>query len=506
MKCPTCFGEFDGFSKVCKICGYEFQDKDFLLIEEYIDKYNHLEFKPLTYPSDNSKLFFKSLNIEDIDDTTSTEDIVIDYYKQQGYNAFFAENRYWLLLFLLIYFKHEIMGIRLMVDLDYGTNAYSDNYVPILKNMDFNCIKYIPNLTEYIIRNYLKCIDFSDNHREIFRNGESEYYNLFSIDELLSAICLLDIEQLRLIFKRMGDDFEYYTSGLPDLIVYNESEFFFVEVKSKSDKPSFKQIQWHKYLVEVVNVNVIIFNINKTDAQITDIKKRYDVELLDSKKRQSLKQSKITWSEFKLDEIHINDDEINERMKHRYGGFIVNPTSWHYTRLSKNSFQEPEQWYKYRVEVLKRNANLLFERVVKVYSNKYLNIQKPTKIQLSRNKEAKLFENKGDYQGAISLYIENVHERTSSPTTYKRLIAIYKKFGQFEELKKLMDIAITIFVQLNDKNNVLYFLFIKFSASSNKGKLTGMEERILREIREDDLKLKENKEKDKQTDLSSYFK
>ena len=210
--------------------------------------------------------------------------------------------------------------------------------------------------------------------------------------------------------------------------------------------------------------------------------------------------------EFKLDEIHINDDEINERMKHRYGGFIVNPTSWHYTRLSKNSFQEPEQWYKYRVEVLKRNANLLFERVVKVYSNKYLNIQKPTKIQLSRNKEAKLFENKGDYQGAISLYIENVHERTSSPTTYKRLIAIYKKFGQFEELKKLMDIAITIFVQLNDKNNVLYFLFIKFSASSNKGKLTGMEERILREIREDDLKLKENKEKDKQTDLSSYFK
>ena len=141
-----------------------------------------------------------------------------------------------------------------------------------------------------------------------------------------------------------------------------------------------------------------------------------------------------------------------------------------------------------------------------MYSNKYLNIQKPTKIQLSRNKEAKLFENKGDYQGAISLYIENVHERTSSPTTYKRLIAIYKKFGQFEELKKLMDIAITIFVQLNDKNNVLYFLFIKFSASSNKGKLTGMEERILREIREDDLKLKENKEKDKQTDLSSYFK
>ena len=138
MKCPTCFGEFDGFSKVCKICGYKFQDKDFLLIEEYIDKYNHLEFKPLTYPSDNSKLFFKSLNIEDIDDTTSTEDIVIDYYKQQGYNAFFAENRYWLLLFLLIYFKHEIMGIRLMVDLDYGTNAYSDNYVPILKNMDLN--------------------------------------------------------------------------------------------------------------------------------------------------------------------------------------------------------------------------------------------------------------------------------------------------------------------------------------------------------------------------------
>ncbi|WP_346661708.1 VRR-NUC domain-containing protein [uncultured Methanobrevibacter sp.] len=479
-------------------------DDDFRVIEEYIDKYDNLEFEPLKYPSNDSNLIFKNLNIEDIGDFDCVEDFVIDYYKQQGYFAFFAENRYWLLLLLIIYFKQDVMRGRLFVELDFATNAHSDNYIRSLKYMNFNYIKDIPNLVKYIIKSYYDCVCSGDYAKKIFKNGDPDH-NLFSIDELLSSICHLDIEQLILIFKRMADDFEYYTSGLPDLIVCNKNEFFFVEVKSEKDKPSFKQIQWHKYLVNVVNVDIVIFNINKSVMQMENIKEMYSDGLLDSKKRQSLKHAEINWSDFKLEQDFVEDDEINERMKRRYGGFIT-PNCNDYSRLRIDSFNEPNQWYKYKDDVLKRNLNLLYERVYDVYFSKDLDISNPTKKQLSRNNEAKLLENKGDYQGAISLYIENVLEKTSSPTTYKRLISIYKKFGQFEELKKLMEIAIPIFVNLNDKNNTLYFLLMKFSASQNSGKLSLTEERILKKIREDDLKLNKTKEKDRQTDLSRYFK
>lgn len=509
MICPVCNKTIEDDTVVCYYCGHIFENIS-ILIDCTIKKYSDIPIKSDNSVHYDSKIIFKNLLVinesQEFHDNISIEEFVINYYKKNGYKAFFAENNYWMILFLIFYYYEDFILSSSIFE-SVSTKRIFNRYSYRIKDINFNSIKNISNIKNHIIEAYIRNI-INTTSCNVWNHIKSNPCGLrenFTISDLIVVSSYLTIDQLILIFERMGDDFEYYAFGLPDLIVYNDDEFFFVEVKSKTDKPSFKQIQWHKYLVEVVGVDVVIFNVNKTEEEITDIKKNYDVELIDSNKRIDLKQQKINWDSFKLDVKPVNDEEINERLNHEYSGKLITPVDSYYTELNMNSFQDYEQWHEYSIGVLKRNFNLLYERVIEVYSNIPLNIKKPTKKQLSRNREAKIFENKGDYQQAIKLYLENIYEKTSSPTTYKRLVKIYMKFNQFEEIVKLMDIAISIFLKLNDKNNVLYFLFMKSAASSNRYKFTKLQQQILEVFREDDLKSK-NVGKTKQTDLSNYFK
>ena len=509
MICPVCNKAVEDDAVVCYYCGHIFENIS-ILIEYTIKKYSNTPIKLNNVEQHDSKIIFKNLYITDefreIYDNSSIEDFAINFYKENGYEACFAENNYWIILFLIFY-DYESFILNSSIYESVSTNFLINDHAYKFKDIDFTSINNIKNLNNHIIEAYVRNIiqTTSVNVWNHIKSNPCSLRDNFTIGDFLVASSHLTKDQLILIFERMCDDFKYYTSGLPDLIVYNEYEFFFVEVKSKNDKPSFKQIQWHKYLVEVVGIDVVIFNVDKTNVEINNIKKSYDTELLDSEERIKLKQ-KINWDIFKLDVEPIVDDEINERLNNKYSGKHIVPIGYYFTELNIDSFENSEQWHNYSMGVLKRNIDLLYKRIIKVYSNKHLNIiKKPTKYQLSRNREAKSFENKGNYEQAISLYLENVYEKTSSPTTYKRLVAIYKNFNQFEEIVKLMDIAIPIFLQLNDTNNVMYFLFIKYGASYNRFKLTEIEKQILGLIKEDSLKSK-NFNKSKQTNLSSYFK
>jgi len=49
------------------------------------------------------------------------------------------------------------------------------------------------------------------------------------------------------ILERLISNFAENRSGLPDLIVYNNNELFFSEVKSERDRVSDKQMSWHLF-------------------------------------------------------------------------------------------------------------------------------------------------------------------------------------------------------------------------------------------------------------------
>ena len=179
-----------------------------------------------------------------------------------------------------------------------------------------------------------------------------------------------------------------------------------------------------------------------------------------------------------------------------YKKYVVND----YTLLSIDNFGNLNDWINYKKVNIARKNDFVYKKARKLYYSHSFEDYTSTKLQLERNKQAKLFENNGEYIMAIELYMENVIEKTSSPTTYKRLVHILNKFNRFEDIVKLMDIAIPIFIRLNDKNNSLRFIYQKFAAM-NKNKTMP----IINSLSNNNLKFKQNKNKDKQTDLSIYF-
>lgn len=65
-----------------------------------------------------------------------------------------------------------------------------------------------------------------------------ENWQKFGIDELSAAVRLLPKDSLLAVLERILKNVNKNRAGLPDLLVYNGSAAFFVEVKGEKDKIS----------------------------------------------------------------------------------------------------------------------------------------------------------------------------------------------------------------------------------------------------------------------------
>ncbi len=410
--------------------------------------------------------------------------------------------------FFLIYFEDKLLHHPIYLYLTYGTSSNSSFYLNT-NNIDYDLILNI-DILEHIITHYFnrlrRFFDFEDVNK--FFNERNSFIP-FNLDEILSSIFYLSANQLKLIFERMGQDLQYYSKGFPDLLVYNEEQFFFVEVKSKDDKPSLKQIQLHKFLSNEVNLNILIFTIDKSQIQIDNIKEQYENSIDISRKQitsikpmhhineillipQSVEWFSCNIREYKFikyplmpssgegkikylleTNINIYNENTNEwEYENKDVEFLAlmrtRPDSYEkcvvgeYTRLSASDYGGGRNFRELRKKISEKKYDLIYEKAKKLYFPNVFADFRPTTKQLDRNKKAKLMEEMNDYEEAIKLYEENVSEKTGSPTTYKRLISLYSKSEDYSRIIELMDIAIPIFIYLNDKKNTIFFLKTKF--------------------------------------------
>lgn len=492
------------------------------IIKKYIVKYSKINVSQLDYPYDNSKIIFKNILLnqqedneyinEYINHNMSPEDFIIEHYKSKGYNSFFAENNYWVVLFLMFYFYEDFVELYFPHEPAFLTAIHNEDRINKMENINVNILDDIPNLINYVIEAYFYNLSHETNDLTDWDENNDGLNKFFSIDELLVSILYLDNEQLKLIFKRMADGFKYYTSGFPDLIVYNGHEFFFVEVKSKKDTPSFKQIQWHKFLTEVVGIDVVLFMIDKSEDNLIKIKESYNIDLEDSEKRKnefikSNKEIKINWDDDKLKQymVNVNNNdfdkliEISHSYPRRHEKYVVNE----YTLITYEDFSAEEWDYYIELKFAKINE-LIYEKAKELYSFDSFSDFSFTNRQSERNKKAKSLEKNGKYSQAVNLYMNNVIERTTDPNTYKRLIYIFNKYDKFNDVIKLMDIAIPIFVTLNDKNNALRFIYQRFAALNGNKSAPAISTLSMNDLKPKQEKIK-SKSKSKQMDLSSYL-
>jgi hypothetical protein len=103
-----------------------------------------------------------------------------------------------------------------------------------------------------------------------------ERWDHFTLEELLIPT-RMDKTDFLSILERLISNFSENRSGLPDLIIYNNNELFFSEVKSERDRVSDKQMSWHLFLAKKMGIKVDLFLVNYTERKINNLKSKYSL-------------------------------------------------------------------------------------------------------------------------------------------------------------------------------------------------------------------------------------
>jgi hypothetical protein len=171
----------------------------------------------------------------------------IHYYRSQGYHAVFSENEPWRMLFGLLFW-----------DIIYDTNVQaihnplqrvpSDFFLP-----DF----YFKRSSQLLER--MKIADTREAIERIVRNTYDDKYGTTnvlvswydgSLDKVITLISWLSPEQVHRILLEMACNLRENTRGFPDLLVWNETEYALIEIKSPTDHLSSRQLHWQHFFAE----------------------------------------------------------------------------------------------------------------------------------------------------------------------------------------------------------------------------------------------------------------
>lgn len=168
----------------------------------------------------------------------------IHYYRERGYQAVFSENEPWRMLFGLLFW-----------DIIYDTNVKaihnplqrvpSDFFLP-----DFY-YKRSQQLTERI-----KQAQTREQITEIVRRTYEEKFGITNVlvpwyddglEKVITLISWLHPEQIHQVLFEVAQNLRENTRGFPDLLVWNETEYAFIEIKSPTDHLSSRQLHWQHF-------------------------------------------------------------------------------------------------------------------------------------------------------------------------------------------------------------------------------------------------------------------
>jgi hypothetical protein len=177
----------------------------------------------------------------------NVEQGVIEYFKSQGFEAYFTENQLWKNLIGLIAWD-------LIFDLSKQSFHHPFQYAPsAFHSEEFS----IATLAEFemrlaILDDFSSCMAYLKGISEAQQGILNPYVNWFSLDlNLLEAfIQRVPIDSLKNICLHFWKNASTHAKGFPDLFVFRGKEYAFIEVKSPNDHLSAIQHDWHQFFRE----------------------------------------------------------------------------------------------------------------------------------------------------------------------------------------------------------------------------------------------------------------
>ncbi|KAJ0174196.1 hypothetical protein K1T71_010342 [Dendrolimus kikuchii] len=186
----------------------------------------------------------------------AAEDYCLTHYIESGQ---FTDGRHWegnmittiftLLFWDIIYMKlRGYSGIFLtayqMYPLDMFCSSFYENRKAIIEER----LSWIENSTTDVLREEMRKVWDSRPESELSGiNRGVGWERVCEVCECAGA------RRLARVCRRLATDYGYARSGFPDLTLWNTNtkQIKFVEVKTDTDKPSIKQLQWMRYLKSV---------------------------------------------------------------------------------------------------------------------------------------------------------------------------------------------------------------------------------------------------------------
>ena len=333
-----------------------------------------------------------------------SEEVAKEYYKNLGYDARFTENYVWNEIFYRIVYKKL-------------KRAYKKG-----KIKEFN--------------NYMLDDDFYYQNKDII-NTILEEWRQKDLNQILKKreknnprskiriiIEFLENDQLLFIMEYMAKDYIHHRSGFPDIMVWNNKELFFVEVKSKGDTLTKKQTRLHKILLGVgIDVRLFTINLSKGYASHQLDKYQHEDKATKSQYYERYKEKiEIANKEYAILENNESEEAIEKFKK----GLLIHGNDYFIAYLIVLS----------ELEIENLNEINKFEKEIDELMVKKEKIIEKLRIM---GKGRKL-EDKKMYDEAIETYSQ-LKEHPQKYESYRRIcICLRKKKDYFKEIKLLKTI------------------------------------------------------------------
>lgn len=184
----------------------------------------------------------------------------ITYYREQGYQAFFSENEPWRALFGLLFW-----------DIIYDTNVQTIHNPLQRIPSDFFLPDFYFKRSEQL-KERLQAAHSKEIIDELVSRTYADKYGITNVlvpwydgalEKVLTLTSLLSPAKIHAIMLEMALNLRENTRGFPDLLVWNENEYAFIEIKSPTDHLSSRQLHWQHFFAEhdvqsrIVRVNWI---------------------------------------------------------------------------------------------------------------------------------------------------------------------------------------------------------------------------------------------------------
>jgi anion-transporting ArsA/GET3 family ATPase len=179
----------------------------------------------------------------------------IAYYQDLGAQAVFSENEPWRALFGLLFW-----------DIIYDTNVKAIHNPLQRVPSDFFLPDFYYKRSDQL-RTRMKEADTREAISEVVEKTFHEKFGMTNVlvgwwpgilEIVLTLISLLTPDQIHAVLLEMAYNLRENTRGFPDLLVWDETEYSFIEIKSPTDHLSSRQLQWlHFFANHGINSRIV---------------------------------------------------------------------------------------------------------------------------------------------------------------------------------------------------------------------------------------------------------